>query len=57
MNDRDQRRYDRATNVQTFGRVNTADFAAGGRPKLCSPASTSSSSGWTPPRPARTPTE
>jgi hypothetical protein len=31
MNDRDQRRYDRATRVQTFGRDNTADFAAGSK--------------------------
>lgn len=27
MNDRDQRRYDRLTRVQTFGRENAADFA------------------------------
>jgi hypothetical protein len=31
MNDRDQRRYDRATRVQTFGRDNTADFTAGSK--------------------------
>ena len=27
INDRDQRRYDRATRVQTFGRDNAADYA------------------------------
>lgn len=31
MNDRDQRRYDRATRVQTFGNDNAADFAAGSK--------------------------
>ena len=31
MNDRDQRRYDRATRVQTFGRDNPADFTAGSK--------------------------
>ncbi|HAO79685.1 MAG TPA: hypothetical protein DCQ92_12055 [Verrucomicrobia subdivision 3 bacterium] len=31
MNDHDQRRYDRATRVQTFGRDNTADFTAGSK--------------------------
>ena len=31
MNDRDQRRYDRLTRVQTFGRENAADFAAGSK--------------------------
>jgi len=31
MNDRDQRRYDRATRVQTFGRDNATDFAAGSK--------------------------
>ncbi|HWA85362.1 MAG TPA: hypothetical protein VG710_04005 [Opitutus sp.] len=30
MNDRDQRRYDRLVRVQTFGKTNTGDFAAGG---------------------------
>ncbi len=30
MNDRDQRRYDRALRVQTFGQENAADFAPGG---------------------------
>ncbi len=33
MNDRDQRRYDRLTRVQTFGRDNTADFAATSKAK------------------------
>jgi len=33
MNDRDQRRYDRATRVQTFGQENAADFAAGSKAK------------------------
>lgn len=33
MNDRDQRRYDRATRVQTFGVENTADFAVGSKAK------------------------
>ena len=33
MNDRDQRRYDRLTRVQTFGRENAADFAPGSRAK------------------------
>jgi len=33
MNDRDQRRYDRATRVQTFGVENAADFAAGSKAK------------------------
>ncbi len=33
MNDRDVRRHDRATRVQTFGRENTADFAAGSKAK------------------------
>jgi len=33
MNDRDQRRYDRLTRVQTFGRENTADFATGSKAK------------------------
>jgi hypothetical protein len=33
MNDRDIRREDRATRVQTFGISNTADFAAGGKAK------------------------
>lgn len=33
MNDRDVRRYERATRVQTFGRTNTADFAAGSKAK------------------------
>ena len=33
MNDRDQRRYDRLTLVQTFGVENTADFAAGSKAK------------------------
>ena len=31
MNDRDQRRYDRAPRVQTFGRANAADFPAGSK--------------------------
>ena len=31
MNDRDLRRSDRATRVQTFGRDNSADFAPGGK--------------------------
>jgi hypothetical protein len=31
MNDRDQRRYDRALRVQTFGRENAADFTAGSK--------------------------
>lgn len=31
MNDRDQRRYNRLTRVQTFGRENAADFAPGGK--------------------------
>jgi hypothetical protein len=31
MNDRDQRRYDRLTNVQTFGRANAADFEPGAK--------------------------
>lgn len=31
MNDRDQRRYDRAVRVQTFGRENTAHFAPGSK--------------------------
>jgi hypothetical protein len=31
MNDRDQRRYDRATRVRTFGIENAADFAAGSK--------------------------
>jgi hypothetical protein len=31
MNDRDQRRYDRAVRVQTFGRENAADFASGSK--------------------------
>lgn len=33
MDDRDQRRYDRATRVQTFGQENTAGFAAGSKAK------------------------
>ena len=33
MNDRDQRRNDRATRVQTFGVENDADFAVGGNAK------------------------
>jgi len=33
MNDRDQRRYDRLTRVQTFGRENSDDFAAGSKAK------------------------
>jgi len=33
MNDRDVRRHDRATRVQTFGRENTTDFAAGSKAK------------------------
>jgi len=33
MNDRDQRRYDRLPRVQTFGRENSVDFAAGGKAK------------------------
>ena len=33
MNDRDLRRYDRATRLQTFGRENTTEFAAGGKAK------------------------
>lgn len=33
MNDRDQRRHDRLTRVQTFGRDNTADFASGSKAK------------------------
>jgi hypothetical protein len=33
MNDRDQRRYDRLTRVQTFGRENSGDFAAGSKAK------------------------
>ena len=28
MNDRDQRRYNRATRVQTFGRANAGDFGS-----------------------------
>ena len=31
MDDRDQRRYDRATRVRTFGQENAADFAPGGK--------------------------
>lgn len=31
MNDRDQRRYDRLTRVQTFGRENAADFSEGSK--------------------------
>jgi hypothetical protein len=31
MNDRDQRRYDRATRVQTFGIQNANDYVAGGK--------------------------
>ena len=31
MNDRDQRRYDRLTRIQTFGRENAADFTGGGK--------------------------
>lgn len=31
MNDRDQRRYDRLTRIQTFGVQNAADFAAGSK--------------------------
>ena len=31
MNDRDQRRYDRLTRVQTFGAENIADFASGSK--------------------------
>jgi hypothetical protein len=31
MNDRDQRRYDRLTRVQTFGAENSADFASGSK--------------------------
>jgi len=31
MNDRDQRRYERATRVQTFGQDNAADFANGSK--------------------------
>lgn len=34
MNDRDVRRYERATRVQTFGRNNAADFAAGSKAKI-----------------------
>lgn len=33
MNDRDQRRYQRLTRIQTFGLENTADFAAGSKAK------------------------
>ena len=33
MNERDRRRYERATRVQTFGVENTADFAAGSKAK------------------------
>jgi hypothetical protein len=33
MNDRDQRRYDRTTRVQTFGVENAADFAVGSKAK------------------------
>lgn len=33
MNDRDQRRYDRLTRVQTFGRENATDFASGSKAK------------------------
>ena len=33
MQDRDQRRYDRLTRVQTFGRQNTAEFAPGSKAK------------------------
>ncbi len=33
MNDRDQRRYNRLTSVQTFGEENAADFAAGSKSK------------------------
>lgn len=33
MNDRDQRRYDRLTRVQTFGRENAGEFAAGSKAK------------------------
>ena len=33
MNDRDTRRYERATRVQTFGVENAADFAAGSKAK------------------------
>ena len=31
MNDRDQRRYDRLTRIQTFGVENAADFAVGSK--------------------------
>ncbi len=33
MNDRDQRYEDRAKRVQTFGALNAADFAEGGKAK------------------------
>jgi hypothetical protein len=33
MNDRDQRRYNRAINVRTFGETNSADFAIGSKAK------------------------
>jgi hypothetical protein len=33
MNDRDQRRYERLTRIQTFGAENAADFAAGSKAK------------------------
>ncbi len=33
MNDRDVRRYDRGTRVQTFGRQNAGDYAAGSKAK------------------------
>jgi hypothetical protein len=33
MNDRDQRRYDRLTRVQTFGRDNSTEFASGSKAK------------------------
>ena len=34
MNDRDQRRYDRLTRVQTFGRENAAEFTTGSKATL-----------------------
>lgn len=34
MNDRDQRRYDRLPRVQTFGRENSGDFAAGSKANI-----------------------
>jgi hypothetical protein len=40
MNDRDQRRYDRLTRVQTFGRENSAERAPQCEKKPATPGST-----------------